>query len=180
PACCKTRADSCWQNVARLDKADEFCRAYSETGQLIIMLQEEVKFDMYFRCYSIDQRHVRVMAYEPRHPYHLRYQTEWQAPPEILQKVERGVLTLNQYLGYDLNTVEFAIRDGVPLAIDFCNPAPDAEAANVGQANFEWVVEAVSEMAIRKAREHKAGCDNLSWRKFIQAAVDKRELRELA
>ena len=92
------------------------------------------------------------MPYEPRHPYHLRYQTEWQAPKDILQKVEKDVLTLNQFLGYDLNTVEFAIRDGVPVAIDICNPAPDAEAANVGQANFEWVVEAVSEMAIRKAR----------------------------
>ena len=84
------------------------------------------------------------------------------------------MLTLNQFLGYDLNTVEFAIRDGVPVAIDFCNPAPDAEAASVGQANFEWVVEAVSEMAIRKAREHVPGRDNLSWGKFVQAAVTKR------
>jgi hypothetical protein len=79
-----------------------------------------------------------------------------------------------------LNTVEFAIRDGVPVAIDFCNPAPDAEAANVGQANFEWVVEAVSEMAIRKAREHVSGRDNLSWGKFLQAAVMKSSLGDLA
>jgi hypothetical protein len=110
----------------------------------------------------------------------LRYQTEWQAPKDILQRVERDVLTLNQFLGYDLNTVEFAIRDGVPVAIDFCNPAPDAEAANVGQANFEWVVEAVSEMAIRKAREHVPGRDNLSWGKFLQAAVRKSSLGEVA
>ena len=61
----------------------------------------------------------------------------------------------------------------MPLAIDFCNPAPDAEAASVGQANFEWVVEAVSEMAIRKAREHVPGRDNLSWGKFVQAAVKR-------
>ncbi len=144
-----------------------------------MMLQEEVKFDIYFRCYSIDQRHVRIMPYEPRHPYHLRYQTEWKTPNEILQMVEEGVLTLNEYLGYDLNTVEFAIRDGVPVAIDFCNPAPDAEAANVGQTNFEWVVEAVSEMAIRKAREHIPGRDNLSWGKFMRAAVMKRSLNDL-
>jgi hypothetical protein len=97
-----------------------------------------------------------------------------------LQKVEQGVLTLNQFLGYDLNTVEFAIRDGVPVAIDFCNPAPDAEAVNVGQGNFEWVVEAVSEMAIRKAREHVPGRDNLSWGKYLQAAVTKRSLGEFA
>ncbi|MDQ2659536.1 MAG: hypothetical protein M3Y03_03875, partial [Verrucomicrobiota bacterium] len=126
------------------------------------------------------QRNIRIMPYEPRHPYHLRYQTEWQTPQNILNKVHEGVLTLNQYLGYDLNTVEFAIRDGVPLAIDFCNPAPDAEVTSVGQANFDWVVEAVADMAIRKAREHKPGRDNLSWGKFIQAAAMKRTLQELA
>ena len=87
---------------------------------------------------------------------------------------------MNQYLGYDLNTVEFAIRDGVPLAIDFCNPAPDAEATSVGQANFDWVVEAVSDMAIRKAREHVAGRDNLSWGKYVQAGAMKRALHDLA
>src|SRR4029077_4957464 len=110
---------------------------------------------------------------------HLRYQTDWKAPREILEKVEQGVLTLNRYLGYDLNTVEFAIRAGVPLAIDFCNPAPDAEAASVGEENFQWVVEAVSEMAIRKAKEHVAGRDNLSWGKYIQAAVTKKSLGEM-
>ena len=75
--------------------------------------------------------------------------------------------------------MEFAIRDGVPVAIDFCNPAPDAEAASVGQANFEWVVEAVSEMAIRKASVHKLGQDNLGWGKFMRAAVMKRSLNDL-
>src|SRR4029078_3017254 len=152
---------------------EEFYRAYKGTGQLVMMLQEEVKFDMYFRCYSIDQRNVRIMPYEPRNPYHLRYTTEWDAPKAILQKVEEGVLILNQYLGYDLNTVEFAIRDGVPLAIDFCNPAPDPRVWSRGQANFGWVVEAVSDMAIRKAREHVPGRDNLSWGRFVQAAVNR-------
>ena len=51
-----------------LHNPEEFYRAYSETGQLVMMLQEEVKFEMYFRCYSIDQRNVRIMPYEPRHP----------------------------------------------------------------------------------------------------------------
>ena len=67
-----------------------------------------------------------------------------------------------------------------PMAIDFCNPAPDAEAASVGQSNFEWVVEAVSDMAIRKAIEHVSGQNNLSWGKFLQAAVNMRRLEDVA
>src|SRR6202048_296652 len=89
PAFFKPFAGGGWKNVYKLHNRDEFFRAYNETGQLVMMLQEEVKFDMYFRCYSIDQRHVRIMPYEPRHPYHLRYQTEWQTPPEVLKKVEQ-------------------------------------------------------------------------------------------
>src|SRR6476619_1425838 len=135
---------------------------------------------MYFRCYSIDQRNVRIMPYDPRHPYHLRYQTEWQTPKEVLQNVERGVLQLNRYLGYDLNTVEFAVRDGVPVAIDFCNPAPGAEVTSVGQANFEWVVEAVWEMAIRKARERQTVRDSLSCGNSVQAGAIERRIGDLA
>ncbi len=176
PAYFKPFAGGGWKNVYKLNNPDEFFRAYSETGQLVMMLQEEVIFEMYFRCYSIDQSEVRIMNYEPRHPYHLRYQTDWKAPRDVLEKVREGVLTLNQYLGYDLNTVEFAIREGEPLAIDFCNPAPDAEVTSVGQANFDWVVEAVSNMAMRKAREHQAGRDNLTWGKFMHAAVGQKPL----
>jgi hypothetical protein len=50
-------------------------------------------------------------------------------------------------LGYDFNTVEFAVRDGIP-SIDFGNPAPDAELTSVGAENFEWVVEESAKMAI--------------------------------
>ena len=97
-----------------------------------------------------------------------------------LGRERAGQLGLNmEFIPTDLNTVEFAVRDGVPVAIDFCNPAPDCEAAWIGQANFEWVVEAISEMAIRKAREHVPGRDNLSWGKLLQAAVTQHSLGEL-
>ena len=78
------------------------------------------------------------------------------------------VLRLNQWLGYDLNTVELAVRNGVPYAIDFCNPAPDADVNSVGQENFEWVIEAVANMAIRKAKAHVDGQNNLTWGEFVK------------
>ncbi len=45
------------------------------------------------------------------------------------------------------------MEDGVPYAIDFMNPAPDADVNSVGQENFEWVVNAVAEMAVKKGFE---------------------------
>ena len=99
------------------------------------------------------------------------------APADILEKVEEGVLRLNQYLGYDLNTVEFAIRDGVPVAIDFCNPAPDAEASIVGQDNFRMGGRSGFRHGHPESARTRARADNLSWGKFLQAAVNMRRLR---
>ena len=88
----------------------------------------------------------------------MRYVVDRPAAPETpLDRVHQDVLTLNQNLGYDFNTVEFAVHDGVPYAIDFCNPAPDADRASVGEKNFAWVVDAAARMAIRKAKEHQPG-----------------------
>ena len=161
------------KNVYKLENPDQFFQAYGETGQLVMMLQEEVKFEQYYRCYCIDQRNVRIMPYEPRHPFHLRYAADFETPKSLWERVHDDVLKLNQYLGYDFNTVEFAVRDGEPLAIDFCNPAPDADIHSVGKENFEWVIEAAAQMVIRKAGEHKPGQNNLSWGKYVQTAAQR-------
>ena len=58
--------------------------------------------------------------------------------------------TLCTALGYDLNTVEFAIKDGVPYAIDFMNPAPDAELASVGEFYHNWMTNAVTNLVFKR------------------------------
>jgi hypothetical protein len=73
-------------------------------------------------------------------------------------------------LGYDLNTVEFAVEDGVPYAIDFLNPAPDADVHSVGQANFDWIVNAVAEMAVKKALSDENPVRELHWASFLSDA----------
>ena len=70
-------------------------------------------------------------------------------------------------LGYDLNTVEFACEDGVPYAIDFMNPAPDADVDSVGQENFDWIVNEVAELAVRKAKEHTGKVSEYRWSAFL-------------
>ena len=72
--------------------------------------------------------------------------------------------------------MELAVRDGVPYAIDFCNPAPDAERSSVGEDNFEWVVETAANYAIERAMEQKDGKDNLTWGSYIQKAVAGKSL----
>ena len=65
-------------------------------------------------------------------------------------------------LGYDFDTVEFAVRDGMPYAIDFMNPAPDADVDSVGEDNFEWIVETLGEVAHRAGRAAGGAARRLS------------------
>jgi hypothetical protein len=85
------------------------------------------------------------------------------------------VLRINKYLGYDFNTVELAVRDGVPYAIDFCNPAPDAERTSVGEENFEWVVETAANYAIEIATAHNDK-DSLTWGEYVKRSSTKAPL----
>jgi hypothetical protein len=108
------------------------------------------------------------MHYDPSAPFHERYVKNPPATdPELLERVERDCLTLCRALGYDLNTVEFACEDGIPYAIDFMNPAPDADVNSVGQKNFDWIVNAVAELAIRKARKHTGLAPEYRWSAFL-------------
>jgi glutathione synthase/RimK-type ligase-like ATP-grasp enzyme len=176
PAYMKPFAGGGWKSVYQLNSMEEFFEKHAETEQLVMMLQEEIKFDEYYRCYCIGGKYVRIMPYEPRNPHHLRYVADFKPSAERYKLMEDIVLRICHYLGYDFNTVELAIRDGVPYAIDFCNPAPDAEVSSVGQENFDWVVETAANYAIEKALEHKDNVDNLTWGDYIKNSASKKKL----
>ncbi len=161
-----------WKDVYKISDKEEFFEKHKETGQLVMMLQEEIKFEEYYRCYCIGGKYVRIMQYEPNNPFHLRYAVDkGPSSEELLQTIHDYVIKLNQSLGYDFNTVEFAVRDGIPYAIDFCNPAPDAELTSVGEENFNWVVEHSALYAIERARAHKPNQDNLTWGEYVKGSV---------
>lgn len=176
PAYMKPFAGGGWKNVYRLNSIDDFFEKHAETGQLVMLLQEEIVFEEYYRCYCIGRKHVRIMPYEPRNPHHLRYVAAFQPSAELLKRMEDIVLKINNFLGYDFNTVELAVKDGVPYAIDFCNPAPDADLQSVGAENFEWVVETAADYAIETALSLNDGSNNLSWGEYISRSISGQSL----
>jgi glutathione synthase/RimK-type ligase-like ATP-grasp enzyme len=176
PAYMKPFAGGGWKNVYKLNSADEFFQKHNETGQLVMLLQEEIAFEEYYRIYCVGRKYIRIMPYEPRNPHHLRYVADFKPSQQRLKQMEEIVLRINTFLGYDLNTVELAVRDGIPYAIDFCNPAPDAERTSVGEDNFEWIVETMANYAIERAMENKEGRTNLTWGEFVKRGATGKSL----
>ncbi len=147
-----------WRNVYEVRGRDEFFHAYDRSRDLCMVYQKAIHFTEYYRCCVVAQKKVRIMLYDPRLPHAERYQkgsaraTTFQAR-RLFMRMEEDALKLCRALGYDLNTVEFAVENGIPYAIDFMNPVPDADVNSVGERNFEWIVEQVAEMAITRAKD---------------------------
>ncbi len=156
-----------WRDVHHICNREEFFHAYDQSRDLCMVYQKAVNFNEYFRCYVVGQKKVRIMPYDPRRPHHERY---LQNPPvydkKLLKRVEQDALKLCRALGYDLNTVEFAVEDGIPYAIDFMNPAPDADLHSVGKENFDWIVKEVADLAIAKAKLAPQHLE-LRWASFL-------------
>ena len=158
PAILKPFDGGGWKNVSRVNSIEDLWREYDLTDTLCMTLQEFIAFDQFVRCYCIGQEEVMIMPYDPTKPYLSGEQYVYDAnylAPELKDRVTRDVRTLCTALGYDINTVEFAIKDGVPYAIDFMNPAPDADLHSVGEFYHNWVTNAVTDLVFKRLGESR-------------------------
>ena len=171
PAFLKPYSGGGWKHVYKVNSPEELMWAYNQTGSLCMTLQEAIEFDDYYRCYVVGRKHVHIMPYDPRRPHADRYVKDGVVDDAMRERVTKDCLTLCNALGYEMNTVEFAVRDGVPYAIDFLNPAPDADLHSVGEENFKWFVNAMADFAIEKAKEKPKAAKDLSkeytWARFL-------------
>jgi hypothetical protein len=168
PAFLKPYDGGGWKHVYKVDNPQELWDRYNETGDLCMVLQAAVDFDEYYRCYCIGQEQVHIMAYDPKRPHAERYVHD--APPiapALRERIIGDTLKICRALGYDMNTVEFACEKGIPYAIDFMNPAPDADVHSVGEENFRWMVSAMADLAIRKALDPAKPQAEYRWARFL-------------
>ena len=149
PAFIKPYDGGGWRGVSRVNTFEELMEKYDASGTDCMVLQEFIPFDHYVRSYCIGKRDVCPMPYDPVFQRYLV--ADNYLDPATEERVRRETIQINEALGYDINTVEFAIKDGVPYAIDYMNPAPDADWWSVGSVYFKWMVEKVADLAIDTA-----------------------------
>lgn len=180
PAFLKPHDGGGWKNVSKVNSLEELWVEYNQSGTLCMTLQEGIEYDQFVRCYCVGRKKVLIMPYDPSKPYLSGMQyvdVDDYLSPELHVRVEKDVITICEALGYDLNTVEFAIKDGIPYAIDFMNPAPDAEIASVGEKNHRWIVDAMTELVLEIVKEGRTAPD-FRWLAMLNppAAGSKKKL----
>ena len=159
-----------WKNVYKVNNIDELIWAFDQTGELGMILQEGIEYEKYARCICIGQKHIKVIRYEPGNPFHMRYVVDEDFfGQELHDRIERDARTLVTTLGYDMDTVEFAVRDGVPYAIDWLNPAPDMDYHSVTPGYFEWAVEHMANLVIERALEGYTPGASFRWDRWMNS-----------
>jgi hypothetical protein len=154
PAILKPAEGGGWKNVSKVDNMDELLREYSKSGPLAMTLQEFIDFDEYVRCLCIGRQMVLPIKYDPKNRQYVKVGKF--LSPAVEKRVIDDSYRINEALGYDMNSVEFAIKDGVPYAIDFTNPAPDMYSWSLGEPYFDIVVDEMVRFAIQAAQERPA------------------------
>lgn len=158
-----------WRGVSKINDMEELFRKYDESGTDVMVLQEFVAFDHYVRCYTIGKRDVFPMPYDPIFQRYLVVPDY--LDPETDARCRRDAIAICEALGYDVNTVEFAVKDGVPYAIDYMNPAPDADWWSVGSVYFKWLVEKVADLAVDQALNGESTVSGFRWDELLNERV---------
>ncbi len=150
-----------WRDVYVCRTLDELIKNYDQSEQLTMIVQEFIQFEQFVRCLCLGQQDVLPMKYDPRErKYILDHQ---HLSPELGARIVKDSLTLCRALGYDMNSLEFAVRDGVPYAIDFMNCAPDMDIYSLTPEYFQWVVTHMADTVIRLAQNPRPQIDRLAW-----------------
>lgn len=173
PAFMKPFVGGGWKNVYKVHNVEELIWCFDQTGELGMILQEGIAFEKYARCICLGQSNINIIRYEPGNPFHLRYGTDDPQEffgKELYERIYRDAVTLTSTLGYDMDTVEFAVRDNVPYAIDWLNPACDMDYYSVTPRHFEWCVENMANLVIERAMNREKYQVEYRWDKLLNAA----------
>ncbi|HVE82823.1 MAG TPA: hypothetical protein VND93_08235 [Myxococcales bacterium] len=174
PAIMKPADGGGWKNVYRVDSLEGLWTEYNKTGTLVMTLQEFIDFDDYIRCICIGKEFILPIKYNPKVRDHRGWRgayVETDNPfqsKEVEHQVLDGCWKLNNALGYDMNSVEWAIKDGVAYAIDFTNPAPDMDLNSILPRYFHIVVDEMAKFAMKVAKEGRPNHDGYPFREWIE------------
>jgi hypothetical protein len=131
-------------------------------------VQEFIQWDQFVRCLCLGQEDVLVMQYDPKARKYIvddDYLTT-----TLKDRIVRDSRTLCGALGYDMNSLEYAIRGDVPYAIDFMNCAPDMDIYSLTPTYFEWAVTHMADLAIRLAKNPRRQAVEARWSGLFTAS----------
>ena len=157
-----------WKEVHVCNSVQELIANYNQSGLLTMIVQEFIQWDQFVRCLCLGQEEVLPMQYDPKARKYI-VDDDYLAPA-LRERIVQDSRTLCSALGYDMNSLEYAVKDGIPYAIDFMNCAPDMDIYSLTPTYFDWVVKGMADLAIRLANTPRRTAVEAKWAGMFTAA----------
>jgi hypothetical protein len=151
----------------RVHNVDELIQAYDESDTQTVLLQMILPSDYHLHCFVVGQEKVLPLRYSPDKGAYLP--DEEIEDKTIEQQVRQAAVRISQAYGYDVNMVEFIVRDGAAYLINPTNPAPDMDINLLTPRHFSWCVNEIASLAIDRAKEPTPQFAGYSWFKSIDS-----------
>jgi hypothetical protein len=156
-----------WRGVYVCHTLGELIHHYNNSGLLTMVVQEFIEWEQYIRCMCLGREEVLAMRYDPHQRKYIVQKPEDYLGVPLAKRVIDDSLKLVNALGYDMNTVEWAVRGGIPYAIDFMNPAPDMDIYSLTEPYFNWAVTHMADLAIKLAKQPKPQVSEMRWSQWF-------------
>ena len=142
------------RHVHRVHSIDELIQRYDESGTRSMILQEVIESDTHVHVFVVGQEQVMSLRYALADG---KYEPEiLSSDTPIVHQIEQDAIKLTQAYGYEVNMLEFVIKDDTAYVINSTNPAPVMDKELMTPAQFEWCVNTIADMAIDRAKHPPA------------------------
>ncbi|MEM1264714.1 MAG: hypothetical protein AAGI50_01715 [Pseudomonadota bacterium] len=167
-----------WKGVSKIDNLDDFQRSYDASGTEVMNIQAAVEpYERFVRCVGLGPQ-LRKVNYDPTAPLHDRYRIETDfLTPADTTVLEQTTLTINSFFGWDFNSCEALLRDGIWHPIDFANACPDSQVTSL-HYHFPWLIKANLRWSIFCAATGRKMRKNMDWSPFYEVADQEMDLNE--
>lgn len=140
---------------------DELIQKYDESDTLTMIVQESVESGDHVHVFVIGQKETLAVRYSPEESGYLPGMGE--IPGDTVEALKEQALAISRAYGYDMNLVEFVLRDGTPVIVNPSNPAPDMDINVLKPVHFSWCVNQLADFAMAIAQSQDEPMPRAQW-----------------
>jgi hypothetical protein len=135
----------------RVNSVEDLIQRYDESGTRTMILQEIISGGEHIHCLVVGQESVMPLRYsrsENRYLADAALQDN-----DLAEEIIASALAITKAYGYDINMIEYILRDDQFYVINGTNPAPVLDRQLMTEQQFSWAVSETISLAIKRIEE---------------------------
>jgi hypothetical protein len=167
-----------WRSVRKCDDDIALKDAYEKSETDVMHVQAAIApYDAFVRSIGFGPQVLHV-KYDPAAPLHDRYQRDRDGiTDDDFARLRKITLTINTFFGWEFNSCESLLKDGIWHPMDFANACPDSQVTSL-HYHFPWLVKAYIKWSVFCAATKRKMRRTLDWEPYYEVAASDGDFYE--